>query len=309
MSDHQKPTTAKPDAAERKPAPEAKPFTEPTATSAPSPSNSTSLATEWPKYLTALGGMIAAVAALLTALNGIGVFRAPVAPTLPAIPSPSPSLTATREKPTMTAVPTAAVAFTIIPSVPTLTPLPPGLLLTDDFSDPASGWDTEVSPQVDRGYENGEYRISVFKDEYAAWANLLQVHDWKNVAIDVDVRLVDGLVDNQIGIVARYDHENENFYLFSVTSDGQYMVEMRKDDAWTTMVERAGSPALRKGKAVNHLRLECQGQTMRFYGNGELLVNVQDSTFASGGVGLLVSALGKPPVVAAFDNIRVRSLD
>ncbi len=264
---------------------------------------------ELPKYLTAIGTFIAAGAALLTALNNVGAFRKPSGLTGTTQAGPTVVAASTPSSPSVAIAPSSAADSGALPSGPVATTLPPGLLLADDFADPTSGWLTDVTPESDKGYTDGEYRISIFQAEHAAWGHLLQIHDWKDVAIDVDARLVDGSSDNQYGIVARYDRDDENFYLFTITSAGEVMVEKRWNDEWMTIVEATRAPAVRKGNLVNHLRVECLGDALLFYANGELLVQVRDATFPSGDVGLLAAALDEPPIVVAFDNIRVRSLE
>ena len=56
------------------------------------------------------------------------------------------------------------------------------------------------------------------------------------------------------------------------------------------------------------MRVTGQGDKMRLFVNGEPLAQVEDASFRSGSVGLIVSTGDKGGVAVAFDNLRVRPL-
>jgi len=62
---------------------------------------------------------------------------------------------------------------------------------------------------------------------------------------------------------------------------------------------------IKTGLAVNHLRADCMGNTLTFYVNGFQLAQVQDSTLASGDIGLLAGTFAQPGVDVVFDNFVV----
>ncbi len=117
-----------------------------------------------------------------------------------------------------------------------------------------------------------------------------------------------GPLDNEYGVLIRYQSDSDEFYLFAVSSDGFYSVQKYQNDEWTMLVKWLASSAIRQGDAVNRLRVTAQGPEMRFYANGELLAQVRDASFRSGNVGLLASTSDQAGVVIAFDNLRVRPL-
>jgi len=240
--------------------------------------------TDWAKLLTALGGIITALAALVTALGGFaGGCSAPPAPEATATPILAPA----------TAIPTAAEFSLVTP-------------LEDDFSNAQSGWETGADADGTWGYKDGVYRIAVNVPDLAIWANRLQPEQWTGVVVEVEGYLAAGPIDNQYGLIVRY-RDQGNFYLFSVASDGLYSVQMMRNDQWIDLRPWTASQAVRQGNGVNALRVECQGSVMRFFVNDEFLTEIEDTTFPSGGIGLLAGTFIEGGVVVHFDNLVVRT--
>jgi hypothetical protein len=247
---------------------------------------------DWSKTITAVGGLVVAAATLLTALHTIGVIGHKE-------PAPAPGLTS---------VPTVQVTETQAPQPtvqPTQTPVPQLITLEDDFSNPKSGWDRGADSTAEWGYQDDEYRILVHDTDTTAWANTHEHHDLTNLVMVAEARRVAGPLDNEYGVIVRYQ-DRANFYLFTVSSDGQYAVQMLLDDNWKDLVEWTPSDAIEQDDGTNLLRVEAKGPEMRFLVNGELLCTVQDSTISSGSVGLAAGTFTEPEVEVRFDNLLVR---
>jgi len=243
---------------------------------------------DWSKTLTAIAGLTVAVATLLTALHTIGVIG--------------------KKEPAATPVPTVQASATLVPqptAAVTGTSGPQLLALEDDFSDPTSGWDGGADSDAEWGYLDGEYRILVHATNTAAWANTHERYDLADLVMVVEAHRAAGPLDNQYGVIVRYQ-DRANFYLFSVSSDGQYAVQMLREDHWQDLVQWTPSPAIRQDDGTNLLRVEARGPEMRFLVNGELLCVVQDATIGSGSIGLAASSFTEPEVEVRFDNLLVR---
>jgi len=241
-----------------------------------------------------IGTLVGGAAALLTALYTMGVIGPRSAESTP-LPVATLTLALTAEVvATETLVPTAVPADTV--------------LLEDNFSDASSGWEIQTDSDVDIGYQGGEYRIAVHTADTLAWGRHLQPHDWTDVVIKVDARWVEGHVDNHYGIQVRYQPDGQSYYAFLVSSLGMYSVWKAVDDEWTELAVWSESGALRQGAAANHLRIECRGREMRFVANDELLTVIQDDTFSSGSIGLLVQTFEEGTATVHFDNLLIQPL-
>jgi SH3 domain protein len=129
-------------------------------------------ANDWLKVVTAdgrEGWVFAEMVNVSGDLGAIAVAQAPATPT--PLPSPTP------EAPTATAEP------------PTPTPKP-GILLEDDFSDPASGW-PERSNGDEWWYENGEFHGLVKGPHYLTWLGY-PGKVFSDFVLEADTRKVDG---------------------------------------------------------------------------------------------------------------------
>jgi hypothetical protein len=264
-----------------------------------------------PGLLTAVGGLVAAIATLLTALNAVGMLGRPTA--TPA-PSATPTWTLTiAPTTTLTPAPLATVAPTKAEARPTLAPTArptsaSGLLFEDDFSDPKSGWGTRTVPNYEVGYVDGEYGIVVHKTQQEAWAVAPQL-SLDNFSVQVDARRVSGPEDNDFGLLVRYQEDSDDFYALTISSDGFFSAQLRQGEAWEELVKWTESPAIQKGeKAINRLKVECRGAEMRFYANGALLITLQDSTLSGGTLGLMAGTFDIGDVAIRFDNFRVQAL-
>jgi len=237
--------------------------------------------TDWSKVLTAAGGLLAALAALLTALNAMGWIGKPAAtPVATSVPS-APAVTPTR----------------------TLRPV----VFSDDFSDTGSGWDQGVDEDSEWGYRDGEYRILVTKPKWVVWLKPGTSYDIANLALSVEAHSVAGTDDNEYGVIFRYV-DGDNFYMFTISSDGQYHMQMQLNNEWVTLKPWTKSNLIHQGQATNLIRIEARGTELQCYVNGELLTIVDDATFTSGNVGLVVGTFDEGGVEARFDSFSARSL-
>ena len=76
---------------------------------------------------------------------------------------------------------------------PSASPLPPAptetlrdTLFEEDFSTYSNHWGSKVQPSSEKGYENGEFRISIYKENWAAWTHPHPPRDLTDYALDVD---------------------------------------------------------------------------------------------------------------------------
>jgi len=192
-----------------------------------------------------------------------------------------------------------------VPSCSTLPAnVPPGtVLFQDDFSSSASGWDRYKSAEGTMDYDGGVYRIVV---------NALQVNFWStphkdfdNVRIEVDAGKISGPDENRIGLICRYT--GNQYYFFVISSDGYYGIGMfnKGQSALLGQTEMHSSDKIKTGTAINHLRADCNGDTLSLVANGLLVAQVHDPNLKHGDVGLLAGTFTHPGVDVIFDNFVV----
>jgi hypothetical protein len=169
-----------------------------------------------------------------------------------------------------------------VPPIFTLSPY----YYEDDFGDPNSGWDVYTKADTQAGYQDGEYRLAVYREGYITWANPTLQQEFSDFQVEVDARLVDGPVDNTLGLLVHYQAGRRSYYWFQISSDGYYSVDLFLDGEYVSLVKWTASEAIHQGLDVtNHLAVSCDGSHFSFYVNGIHLGDVIDDTFASGGLG------------------------
>jgi hypothetical protein len=176
----------------------------------------------------------------------------------------------------------------------------------DDFSDPASGWQAESDASAEVGYHEGMMRILVKAPNRLAWASA--GCECSNFHLAVEATQVSGPDDNEYGVLVRMQ-DPEHFYRFSISGDGYYLVSKYDGGEWVALNDDwTPSDAIHLGSAVNLLEIVCQGAAMTFLVNDVELVQVEDSTYSRGDIGLYAGSFFEPDVEVHFDNLSVTEL-
>ena len=190
-------------------------------------------------------------------------------------------------------------------------PKPGPLLYEDDFDDPDSGWSTFRRENTAVSYEDGGYRMAVDLAQYIVWGNPEPALDLADMVIEVDVRQVEGPLDNNFGILLRYleDDDLRSYYWFQISGDGYYSVDRRQQNEWISLEGWEASDAIESGLGViNHIRIDCSGGQFSFYSNDVHLVDIFDETIDRGSIGLAAGTFDESGIVIQFDNLRINEL-
>jgi len=178
-------------------------------------------------------------------------------------------------------------------------------LFEDDFSDPGSGWYRGEDAGSLTDYDHGSYRIYVDKPNMIYWATPGLY--FKDVSVTVDASKVGGPEENYFGVICRYQ-DNSNFYILSISSDGYYSIGKYKDGEFA-LVGMDGmyySDSIHQGTTTNELRADCVRNRLTLYANNTKLIQVEDSDFTSGDVGLIAAAFSSFGTNILFDDFVAR---
>ena len=178
------------------------------------------------------------------------------------------------------------------------------VLFQDNFSDPSSGWLQGEDEFGLAEYSNSGFRIFI-SSEVSAKVSIPHLQ-FTDVRIEADAAKIAGPDDNEFGVVCRY-HDQDNFYFFTISSDGYYGIGKYKDNKLTLigMDKMQANDNIFQSEATNHLRADCVGPKLSFYINGHKAAEVHDSDFSSGDVGLMAGTFKTPGTDILFDNVSV----
>lgn len=181
----------------------------------------------------------------------------------------------------------------------------PNAIYEDDFSNPASGWETWSDANGSFvAYQNGGLRILVKDSQFDYWSR--PGNRFVDARVEVDAIKLAGPNDNDFGLICRYQDRN-NFYAFLASSDGYAGILKVEDGKYKVIsgTQLAFSPSLQQGEALNHLQADCIGQTLALLANGQVVAQAQDGSFSAGEVGVIAGTNATPVVDIFFDNFVV----
>jgi hypothetical protein len=177
------------------------------------------------------------------------------------------------------------------------------LLYEENFStSKGSSMSGYVDATYSYGFQNGSYEFVVNPIDH--WPRVLVGDNYGDIILEVEATPISGPNDNVYGVIVRKVDLN-NYYSFLISGDGYYQILKYQNGSWSTG-EWKKSSAIRTGKRTNLIRVACQGDNFSFYANDVLLQEYTDSSFSSGGIGLIAGtneALGA--VTIDFNNLRV----
>ncbi|MBN1953446.1 MAG: hypothetical protein JW900_00210 [Anaerolineae bacterium] len=172
----------------------------------------------------------------------------------------------------------------------------------EDFASPGA-WQVESDATAQVGVQDGVLRVYVIVPNQLAWATASQ--DLRDFHLTVEATQVAGPDDNEYGVLLRME-DSDNFYRFSISGDGYFLVSKFVDGTpellggnWTP------TEAIRQGQATNVIEVTAQGSALILVVNGQELARVEDRQFSHGNVGLYAGTFYQGGVEIHFDNLHV----
>ena len=183
-----------------------------------------------------------------------------------------------------------------------------GIFYMDDFSNPKSGWPSWISGNGSLiAYQAGGLRMLVnqAQSDLLAWPAQPGVN-FNNARIEVDTVKLGGPDNNHFGILCRFQN-TKNYYAFLVTSDGYNGIVKVKDGNFSMLTGATleYNQAIRQGQSQNHLRADCNNQSLSLWVNSKKSLAANDPDFSAGGVGLTGGSYATSGVDVFFDNFIV----
>lgn len=173
------------------------------------------------------------------------------------------------------------------------------IVLTDDFSDPDSGW--AIDEDGAYGYADEAYQITVEPNVYR-WV-VQEDESYTDLSLEVDITHAAGDLDAYAGLICR---SNEDGYFYAdISPAGDFTIGQIVGEEVVVLSEWTESDAIDTTEgATNLLRLDCIGDTISAYANGELLDSVTVEA-AAGGYGLEAgnAEAATEAATIGFDNL------
>jgi len=213
-----------------------------------------------------------------------------------------PSTPETTSEPAPAATDTPMPTHTPSPTVaPTPTPLP-NAVFEDDFTRD-TGWPTSKADTYGFALKDGAYYISVKTPNGFIWSvRSLALAD---VTLETDAVRVEGTENGYYGVVCRYQ-TGTNYYALVVSDSGAYGIAKMEGVQLEFLKEGTDkSGVIHTDGQFNRVRGDCVGDTLTLYVNGQKLLEVQDSTFKDGKIGLIAVTFREKLLQVKYDNFVV----
>jgi len=200
------------------------------------------------------------------------------------------------------ATPTVAVELSptaIVVASPTAEVLP----LTDDFSDPASGFGLTQKADGRVEYADGALQITSLaggREWFSPYVGLEE----QDLQIEVQAQRIQGPLLSEMAVVCRWQ-DQANFVAAAWRGDGQVSLWKLTDGVEDRWVEWTPVPGAQNAEGDSHsLQLTCQGSAIRFAVDGRDVAEAVDPSPATGTFALMAGLLEPGKLVIGFDNLR-----
>ncbi|RMG83573.1 MAG: serine/threonine protein kinase [Chloroflexi bacterium] len=171
------------------------------------------------------------------------------------------------------------------------------LFFSTDFSrdNPfTSYWHEDNTEPFVQQIDNGVYRLINTSPRTAATTLFDSAYTYsRNITITLEATLSeDSSPASGYGIVFNYQDEN-NYNVFAVDGLGRYSIWVRQNREWRELRDAEETwtehPAIHPRGEKNQLTIHIDGNLLHGYVNGVNVVNVEDSTFTGGAVGIYLA--------------------
>ena len=179
------------------------------------------------------------------------------------------------------------------------------VLLSDDFSTPdTNGWTVRDSGDYGNEIRDGQYIVWVDNDaaQYVADTGFAD-GDFTDLQIEVTATKLSGDPSAGVGVICRRAPSGQKgSYYADVDQEGSVRIAAQGDEQ--EILAKAEKPGVWKDGA-NRLRLDCVGDDITFWVNGQKLLEAKDRRYRSGSIGVRAGGAGRGETRVAFDDVKV----
>jgi hypothetical protein len=189
------------------------------------------------------------------------------------------------------------------------------IVVQDTFSDPTSGWDSDVFEEAEIGYTDGAYRILVKDEDLQFWGNSGFDLRLDALRLEVEATQLAGASGDLIGARCYTDVDSDVGYLVGIaTAERGYLLAAFRRGDYRLLESGEAVDAVRPLGEENQLRAECvaspDGPTVLTLAvNGQALVRAEDhfGGHEFDGIGLFVDTTAGG-AEALFDDVVLTEL-
>ena len=224
-------------------------------------------------------------------------------------PSATPIIT-----PSLTPTQTDTPGPTTAPPAPELDPDDPrfGLnLAAPNYYDDFSSNLTWVGPNFEGAsnlWDDGKLKATDYlADTFLWWSTTIADIETANLYVEVTSEIAECSGKDAYGMAVRVEPSQRSAgYMLEFSCDGAFRLRKLFGGALITLLDWTPSGSIRSGSgATNVMGLLADGTTLTAFANGDVLDQVEDSSFISGNYGLYANASNTPGLTVTFDDFQL----
>lgn len=173
---------------------------------------------------------------------------------------------------------------------------------SDNFDTPDQGnWTVFNESGVVSEWRNGRFAFD-FSESMITATSPTNDLDLNDVIVQVEVYRVGDVLENDMGLVCRYQ-DQDNYYSLSFGTDNYVSINKYVAGTWTPLFNEFVDADL--SAEYHKVAISCIGTELSLYIDEQLMARVNDSDFSTGDVGIISGTYEEVPVVLEFDNFLV----
>ncbi len=178
-----------------------------------------------------------------------------------------------------------------------------GVLYSNDFSNPTSGWTIDADSDGSVGFTDGMYYIQVNNPRKVITGT--SGYEASDVVLDVSAQIAQSTGDGDFGLICRCQTDG-SYYAFEVRENGYASIWKSNSGSVTPLVDWQYFQEL-EGTTNKRLSAVCVGNQLGLFLEGKKLMSTSDTDFQSGDNGLLAGTLNAGGLVVVFDDFQIRT--
>lgn len=186
------------------------------------------------------------------------------------------------------------------------------VILEDNFSDLNGGWGTISDSNSLVQYDSDALRTIVYTKGWFVWSTPNTIV-YKNVHLETTVINNGTDQDTAFGLMCNQQADGQSFHYFAITPNGQYVIARADSgviEGFLTNSKQWGySNLIPRNASSYRVGADCGNGRLTLYVNGQEIDSVDDSTYTSGRVGVVVwSAVAATQTDISFDDFLMTNI-
>ncbi|MCB0155520.1 MAG: SUMF1/EgtB/PvdO family nonheme iron enzyme, partial [Anaerolineae bacterium] len=187
----------------------------------------------------------------------------------------------------------------------------PGVLASDDFTDPESGWPVLAEEVGLFGYHPPAfYHVEVSVPQ--AHQAVTRGPDFDNITVESDLFVEKTDTDAnefRYGLVLR--RSGDNYYAFTISNRSQTWAMLKSSERGFEVLAQGSNDTIRgqNRASADSLRVDASGSDFIFHINGQPVTLVSDADYASGEVGFFVENFDETLSHIHYDTLTIREVE